>query len=87
MSIETEPTAPLLPNRQCIAAATLFGRASLAKLREANEPGLKNSPEGAVKLDMALIYSDLMAEMTKLAGELASPAPVAAAPETGGEHV
>jgi hypothetical protein len=34
------------------------------------EPGFKGTPEGAMKLKMAAIYSDCMADMTRLAAAL-----------------
>lgn len=70
MPIEHKPAhAPFL-ELHCVAAAAAFGRASLRKIREAEEPGRANTPEGAMKRKMAEIYSDCMADMTRLAVEL-----------------
>lgn len=71
MPIEHKPAHPPFLEPHCVAAAAAFGRASLAKFREANEPGVKNTPEGAMKLKLSEIFSDCMADMTRLAVELA----------------
>ncbi|MCA3668463.1 MAG: hypothetical protein INF10_04915, partial [Methylobacterium sp.] len=34
---------------QCVAAAAAFGRASLRKIREAEEPGFKGTPAGRLE--------------------------------------
>lgn len=70
MPIDHQPAHPPFLEPQCVAAAAAFGRASLAKLREAEEPGFKGTPEGAMKRKMADIYSQCMADMTRLAAEL-----------------
>jgi len=70
MPIDHQPAHPPFLDPQCVAAAAAFGRASLAKFREAGEPGFKGTPEGAMKRKMAEIYSQCMADMTRLAVEL-----------------
>lgn len=67
--MQTEPTGPLILDRQCVAAATMFARASLATFRQAEEPGLKQTPEAAVLRRRARLYSDLMQDMLELAAE------------------
>ncbi|MCA3600140.1 MAG: hypothetical protein IOC58_04385 [Methylobacterium sp.] len=60
-------------NAQCMAAAALFEAASLRAERKARELPA-GSPEAAVKLCLAAIYSDCMRDMTRLAREFVSPA-------------
>lgn len=61
-------------DRQCLGAATVFARASLARYREAEAPGLLHTPEAAVLRRRAQLYSDLMQDMLQLATEHARPA-------------
>ncbi|MCA3647918.1 MAG: hypothetical protein IOC42_01015 [Methylobacterium sp.] len=67
-----ENSPVLILDRQCIAAACSFGRASLRHAVAAEAPGLQHTPEGAVLRRRAQLYSDLMGDMTKLAGELST---------------
>ncbi len=62
-------TEPMILNRQCLAAAVLFARVSLARQREAD--AIPHTPEAAVLRRRAQLYSDLGADMTRLAVELA----------------
>jgi hypothetical protein len=59
-------------NPQCMAAAALFEAASLRAERLARELPA-GSPEAAVKLCLAAIYSDCMRDMTRLAAKNMQP--------------
>lgn len=62
----TTETPVMLLDRQCLAAAILFARASLRACAAAdNAP--EHSPERAVLNRRARLYSDLGADMTQLA--------------------
>ncbi len=66
------PAGVLQLDRQCLAFAAGFARASLATYRQAEEPGLKDTPEAAVLRRRAKLYSDIMQDMTELAAEFAT---------------
>ncbi len=48
MPIDHQPAHPPVLHPQCTAARFCLLRASLAKIREANEPGTKGTPEAAL---------------------------------------
>lgn len=61
----------MLLDRQCVAVAVLFARASLRACAAAdNAP--EHSPERAVLTRRARLYSDLGGDMTQLAAEQAT---------------
>jgi hypothetical protein len=65
---------PLLLDRQCIAAAVLFARASLRAIAAADKAP-EHSPERALLKRRAQLYSDLGADMTTLAAQEAITQP------------
>jgi hypothetical protein len=72
-TIEPDKQGLMILDKQCVAASTVFARASLARFREAEAPGLEHTPEAAVLRRRAQIYSDLMQDMLALAVEHAAP--------------